>query len=162
MALPGAAAKPAKLGHSPTAEWIDVPDRPYEGHRPVDLPAKCGRKTWHPMVADWWAEVRVMPHCVLWAPTDWRFAVETAFMKQQLWADYSDGDLKSTAWTECRRREDQMGYTHEARRKLRIRYVDASNPALGTTRGDVPAPSTEGVIPIGSRRDRLTQQQKTG
>lgn len=159
MALPGAAAKPAKLGHSPTAEWADVPDVAFAGPWPVELPKTCGRKKWHDLVVAWWAEVRVMPHCVLWTPTDWRFALETCYMKQQLWLDYGEGDMKSTAWTEVRRREDQMGYTVEARRKLRIRYVDPNNPAVGAVHSSTtpaPAASSGGnVIGMQSRRDRI-------
>ncbi len=155
MALTGPPAKPQKLGHSATADWTDVPDTPYDGPWPVELPKQCGRKKWHDMVLAWWEEVRRMPHCSTWADTDWRFALETAYMKQQLWSDYNDGQMKSTAWTELRRREDQMGYTVEARRKLRIRYVDPESQKR--RQAGLPVNPADGnVVALEDRRSRLT------
>jgi hypothetical protein len=156
MAVRGPDAKGVKLGHTPNAEWIDVPDAPFDGPWPVDLPKMCGRRRWHELVVAWWAEVRVMPHCRLWTATDWRFALETAYMKQKLWLDYGEDELKSTAWTELRRREDQMGYTAEARRKLRIRYVhpdggDTAATPMGGGAGD----GDGTVVALDSRRSRV-------
>ncbi|MEU7905301.1 hypothetical protein [Actinoplanes sp. NPDC049118] len=79
---------------------------------------------WFPQVTAWWEQLRIMPHCVLWAPTDWLFAIETAYLKQDFWTSYFSGELHATKATEIRRREDQMGVTREARRKLLIRYTD--------------------------------------
>lgn len=153
MAHRGVDPKPARLGHSSNADWQDVPDVPYAGPWPVELPAKNGRSKWHPQVVAWWEEVRVMPHCVLWSPTDWRFALDTAYMKHQLWVDYGEGEMKSTAWTEVRRREDQMGYTVEARRKLRIRYVKQDVKRAASPVAAVPGGQ---VVSIDDRRNRLT------
>ncbi len=123
MARPGPAQLARRLGHSANADWTEVPNRPYEGASP-DLPGLPGRQKYHPLVVTWWDMVRQMPHCVSWSPTDWQFAVETALLKNYFWMDASGGEVKTTAATEIRRREDMLGTTEEARRKLRIRYVE--------------------------------------
>jgi hypothetical protein len=124
MAYSGPGSKTIKHGRTPTADWTEVADEPFAGPWPIDLPPKCGRARWHEQVMHWWNEVKVMPHCALWRDTDWRTAIELAYIKQQFWMDLGEGDMKSTTATEIRRREDQLGLTTEARRKLRIRYVD--------------------------------------
>jgi hypothetical protein len=160
MAFTGVPPKAYKHGKNPNADWTDVADVPYEGPSP-SLPPKCGRRKWHEPVSVWWDQVRRMPHCVLWGPTDWTYAIETCYMKQQLWIDYSQDELKSTLATEIRRREDQMGTTVEARRKLRIRYVDPSE--LAGEDGEVisggvelPGSTPASVTSLSSRRARLT------
>jgi len=103
----------------------DVVDEPYAGPgSEMELPAEGGI-AWFAQVRAWWEQVRTMPHCALWARTDWLFAIETAYLKQDFWASYFAGELHATKATEIRRREDQMGVTREARRKLGIRYVPA-------------------------------------
>lgn len=126
MAHRGPAQSARRLGHSPNADWIDVPNRPFEGTSP-DLPKLPGRAKYHVLVTTWWEMVRTMPHCVRWTPTDWQYAVETALLKHFFWTDATNGEVKTTAATEIRRREDNMGTTEEARRKLRIRYVDVDD-----------------------------------
>lgn len=157
MALTGPEAKPQKIGHSPTADWLDVPDVAFDDKGERDLPrSPGGRRKWHQQVLEWWEEVRRMPHCTLWSDTDWRFARETAYIKQQMWADMDAGDVKSTLITEIRRREDLMGYTLEARRKLRIRYVDPEAAKRQQTGGLLLPGGAGNVVAIGDRRDRLT------
>jgi hypothetical protein len=129
MARPGPAQLNRRLGHSANADWTEVANRPYEGPSP-DLPRLPGRAKYHPLVTTWWDMVRAMPHCVTWAPTDWQFAVETALLKHYFWVDAAGGEVKTTAATEIRRREDNMGTTEEARRKLRIRYVEVPDDDL--------------------------------
>lgn len=163
MALSGARPRNTKLGRTPSADWTDVPDLPYDGLSP-DLPKLSRRRRWRDEVVEWWEEVRRMPHCRLWTPTDWRFALEIAHMKQQFWTDLDEGEMKTTTATEIRRREDQIGTTSEARRKLRVRYVhpdmvvgdddlddgeDVDQPAAG----ELPA----AVASLTERRKRLTQ-----
>lgn len=159
MAVTGPDPKTIKLGHSPgSTEWTDVPDVPYDGPSP-DLPVLPRRKRWHEDVEAWWKLVRTMPHCRLWSPTDWAFAIQTARYKEQEARDLADGSLKTTLATEIRRREDQMGYTMEARRKLRIRYVDPSEAAKRQSNIIVPSgagPAGANVVPIGDRRARMT------
>lgn len=168
MALPGSRAKDTKIGRTANADWTEVPNVAFDGPWPVEFPAKCGRRNWDPLVKQWWDIVRVMPHCRLWERSDWLFAVETAYMKQELWQSYSGEDgTKTTAWTELRRREDLLGCTAEARRKLRVRYVE-EKPEVGDQVPDDDDPDLVveeqpvagrggSVTPIGSRRQRLTR-----
>jgi hypothetical protein len=122
MAHRGPAPSARKLGRTPNAEWVDVPDVPYEGASP-DLPKLKGRQKWHEIVVQWWENVRRMPHCALWRPTDWDYALETALMKQRHYDRFMEGEEKTTDAVEIRRREDNLGTTQESLRKLRIRYV---------------------------------------
>ncbi len=166
MAHRGPASKTIKHGRTPSADWTDVPDTPYEGTSP-DLPKLPNRQKWKDLVTSWWEMVRVMPHCALWTPPDWHFAVETALMKQELWAEVAAGDgLRSTLATEVRRREDQMGTTAEARRKLRIRYVPLEEVEEVEPTDDGPVQVVEQsraatggatVTPLADRRRRLTR-----
>ncbi len=155
MAVTGAAPKAAKLGHSPTLDWTEVVDEPYEPGRTRELP-KLGRRKWNDLVVAWWAQVRIMPHCSLWTETDWIFAQETGMMKHEYLAD---DRRKTTEATEIRRREDMMGVTLEARRKLRIRYVSRDEKSqqrqVVAPAGAGPAGGTN-VVPIGDRRARMT------
>jgi hypothetical protein len=166
MALRGPAAKAIKHGKTPNADWVDVPDAAYAGPSP-DLPKLANRRKWTDLVVQWWEQVRTMPHCVLWEPTDWQFAIETALMKDQFWREYADGEMKSTAATEIRRREAVLGTTAEARRQLRIRYVP-SGEGCGDDTPQTPvvvqevADTLEGgsvatVTPIADRRARLSR-----
>lgn len=125
MAARGPDQKVRKHGRTPSmaGDWTDVPDEPYDDASP-NLPALPRRKKYHMMVLQWWEQVRVMPHCRLWRPTDWTYAIETALMKQAYWDAFDEGAATTTAAVDIRRREDQMGTTQEALRKLRIRYID--------------------------------------
>jgi hypothetical protein len=119
------------------------------------------------MVEQWWAQIREMPHCVLWRAVDWTFAVETAFMKQTYWKLSEAGEATTTMAVEIRRREDQMGTTLEALRKLRIRYVadpsavedDVDEPEPDIEVTEVAEAGTSGatVTPLSTRRARLTR-----
>lgn len=160
MAPRGPQGKASKHGRTPSmVDWIDVADTPYQGVSP-NLPTLPRRKKWHPMVQQWWDQVRTMPHCSLWRPTDWTYAVETALMKQGYWDAYDKGEAVTTAAVDIRRREDQMGTTQEARRRLRIRYID---PDLVADEFDddeddfePAAGAPDNVTSISDRRSRLT------
>lgn len=164
MAHRGPAAKANKLGHTQNAEWVKVVDVPYEGASP-NLPRLPRGKKWSELVVDWWEQVRSMPHCVLWTPTDWTAAIELALLKQAFWTDYMAGEMKSTMATEIRRRESLLGTTMEARRQLRIMYVKAEGeeeeePGDGvrveTQAEAVPEGAVASVTPLHERRQRLT------
>lgn len=71
-----------------------------------------------------------MPHCVLWEKSDWQFAKDTAIIA----AAFHAGDLVRAQ--ELRQREKIMGTTADARRDLRIRYVE---PARKGTPNNVKA-----------------------
>lgn len=173
MAHRGPSQLTRRLGHSANAEWTEVQNRPYEGPSP-DLPKLPNRCRYHPMVTTWWDMVRQMPHCVRWTPTDWQYAVETALLKHYFWTDAAGGEVKTTAATEIRRREDNMGTTEEARRKLRIRYTDPIDDdvddvdaqPVGPVQAEVVSQRTAGgarpVTSLASRRQRALAEQQQG
>jgi hypothetical protein len=129
MAVAG--RKPAASGQTrhrvkPSTEWTEVLNAPYTGEIPELPPSRTvitrdGQEQvdLQPLTAKWWESVTTMPHCVLWAPSDWMFALTTATV-----ADAAFCGISSAA-TELRNREKVMGTTVEFRRDLRIRYVDA-------------------------------------
>jgi hypothetical protein len=170
MARSGVSRKENKHGRTPNTggDWKDVVDEPYTGESP-DLPRRPRGKKWHPMVESWWALVRKMPHCVLWMDTDWQYAVELAFLKCAYWEMFDAGEATAAQATEIRRREDQLGTTAEARRKLLIRYVDPEpevpdeepeRDLVVTEEEQVSAEHSATVTPLADRRARLTR--KTG
>jgi len=59
-----------------------------------------------------------MPHCVLWQPTDWGFALDTAVLH----AAMSEGNPRVA--TELRNREQVLGTTTAARQHQQIRYIE--------------------------------------
>lgn len=130
--MPVAGRKPKPTGQArhrnkPTHDWTEVEATPFTGKPPVRLPSK--RRTMlsdgevvelrlHPMTRQWWRRIASMPHCRLWTESDWQFAVETALVADALFSG------RTTAATELRQREKVLGTTVDARRDLRIRYVD--------------------------------------
>ena len=112
MALPGLEPKDNKIGRTPNAEWIEVVDEPN-----LNAPALLGDH--HPATMMWYTEISMLPHTVLWREADWTFAADTALIKDRFY----EGDYTAAITMEMRRREDLMGTTMEARRKLRIRYI---------------------------------------
>lgn len=154
MAHTGPEPAARKLGRTPNADWTEVEDKPFTGKPPVALTAKVLGERVHPLVASWWKTIARMPHCKLWTEADWLYAFDTAVLKQQWYRSPATANLA----TEIRRREDQMGTTLEARRKLRIRYVTTEPPAA-----EKPAPrrgrgkkAAAPVVHINERRARLS------
>lgn len=80
-----------------------------DARRPSSWPAETKR---------WWRAVSRLPHCALWTDADWQFAMDTA----HLVAAFHIGDHRLAG--EIRTRERIMGTTADARRDLRIRYVE--------------------------------------
>lgn len=108
------------------AEWTDVSNVPYSGPKP-ELPQerqsmlKNGEIIIVPMgsaTQEWWDRVSSMPHCAIWTPTDWQFCLDTAKIHSAAQA----GSMPANV--ELRQREKTMGTTFEARRDLRIRYIE--------------------------------------
>lgn len=139
----------------PTHEWTLVADVPFEGEVPVSLPesrlidTKTGQEVVDvsPLTAAWWADVCRMPHCVLWTATDWQFALVTALVADLAFC----GDKGAAA--ELRQREKVLGTTMDARRDLRLRYVDPSE----MPDAEKPVQATEATVSnIDDRRRRLT------
>lgn len=149
MGLPGAKPKAdrSQVRHRvPVAEWTEVANVPFTDAPP--LPARDGRRDWA-AVADngvvpgidwpdstkrWYGVVSKMPHAKLWEPGDWEFVYATAEVHartQEGWKGFTGGEL--------RQREKLLGLYADARRDLRIRYVDAlpdAEPASITNLAD--------------------------
>lgn len=117
--------RPTVTRHKPTHDWTEVPKIPYDGKHP-ELPlTRTVLKGDEPIeipiekrTRDWWTALCKMPHCVLWQDSDWAFALDTAMVH----AAASHGQV--TAMAELRMREKVLGTTVDARRDLRIRYVE--------------------------------------
>lgn len=105
---------------------MEVVNVPYEGWRPDFIRSRTivtreGQETvsLQDMTVAWWGVVSSMPHCSLWEPSDWMFALATATVADAAFCGVA------SAMTELRNREKVLGTTVEFRRDLRIRYVDA-------------------------------------
>lgn len=118
--------RPTVHRNKPRVDWTEVVNVPYEGARP-ELPEtrevinKAGDVSVYPIpdsTKEWWESVTRMPHCVLWSPSDWAFCSDTALVHAQA----VTGVISAMA--ELRQREKILGTTFDARRDLRIRYVD--------------------------------------
>lgn len=103
--------QPIRHRTRPVHDWIEVEHAPFEGAPP--LPGR-----WSASVMRWWHAVSRMPHCVLWDESDWQFAFDTARVAKAFYGG------KLGAAVELRQRERILGTTVDARRDLRIRYVD--------------------------------------
>jgi len=116
---PGPKRNRVRLAH----DWTEVEDRPYKGG--PKLPAhRPDGQDWPAATRQWWKVVSTMAHCVLWAPSDWQFALDTAFVAAAL----HDGNQRQAA--ELRQREKVLGTTADARRDLRILLVDEAEQDL--------------------------------
>jgi hypothetical protein len=77
---------------------------------------------WPAATKRWWRSVSRLPHAALWSEADWQFALDTACLV----ASFHLGDHRMAS--EIRQRERIMGTTRDARRDLRIRYVEPGDP----------------------------------
>lgn len=107
--------------------------------------ANSAPTVWPPATRRWWKALSQMPHCVLWGEPEWQFALDTA----QLVAAFHLGDLRLAQ--EIRTRERLMGTSPDARRALRIRYVDPS----GNERDDE---ATASVTAMDTYRRMVTEE----
>lgn len=114
MAFTGREPSPGAIHRNPIVEFTEIPDTPNLEGRTRTLSGD-----WHAKTLDWWAMIREMPHTRLWSESDWAFASDTAHLKEAFYT----GTASKSELTEMRIREDNLGVTMEARRKLRIRYV---------------------------------------
>jgi hypothetical protein len=141
MALPGAKPKPdgeKVTRHEQVHEWTEVVNEPYTGPVPdLDL---------LPGTARWWAALTTMPHCSLWTPSTWMFAVDTAVLHQA----FEGGETRLAA--EIRIREKVLGTTLDALRDLRIRYVKPAE--IVSSAGDAKMADFDAA-----RRKRLTSAE---
>lgn len=121
MPVGGAKPKPegqSRTRHKPVHDWTEVEDVPYaDGPK---LPrTRANGQPWMKRTKDKWETWRSMPHCVLWGPAEWDFALDAI----ELAALVHGGEPKYA--TELRNRERVLGTTMDFRRDLRIRYVEA-------------------------------------
>ena len=134
MALPGRKPSDRPIVHrnKPAVDWTDVTAEPYTGPSP-DLPEVRQTVDKNGLVSEipysnatrkWWSSVSSMPHCVLWHDSDWAYALDTAVVHDQ--ASYGS----VSAMAELRLREKSLGTTFDARRDLRIRYVEPETESL--------------------------------
>lgn len=156
MPISGAkpSGRPTVNRNKPTYEWTTLPAVPYDGPKP-ELPTfrqvmvKNGEVVVVPIedrTREWWQAVSAMPHCSLWIESDWQFALDTAMVH----ASAVYGSV--TAAAELRQREKVLGTTVDARRDLRIRYVDEQNQEVAEV---IPSPVTK----LDDRRSRLTTEK---
>jgi hypothetical protein len=130
MAISGRKPKPEgqaihrnKLAH----DWTEVPNVPFRGG--PKLPARrMNGRSWEPRIRAKWKAWSSMPHCKLWGPSAWEFALDTI----ELAALVYDGEPRFAA--ELRAREKTLGTTPESLRDLRIRYTDADKAAAPARR----------------------------
>jgi hypothetical protein len=103
--------------HAPVHRWLNMEDVAFTGG-PKLAPRRANGKGWSAAMRQRWVAWSSMPHCRLWGPSDWQFALDTL----EVAARFSD--LEVVSWsTELRSRERVMGTTHDARQGMRIRYV---------------------------------------
>lgn len=123
----------ARRGPQPaedTGDWEYILDTPNRRKPLVELPADRGfddegnSVAWHPLTRKWWDTMRALPHTSEWGTDEWHALVGLAYITDTL---YATG--QAAAHAEWRRGSDALGLTAEARRKLRIRLVDAEKLA---------------------------------
>jgi hypothetical protein len=131
MAVAGREPSPNAVNRNvSTVEWIDIEDKPYTGKRPalpktrtVFVEGEATQIPLNKMTTEWWEIVSKMPHAAIWTASDWLLAQATALVHDA----FVTGTFSQAP--ELRRREQELGMTAEARRKLRIRYIEAVKPA---------------------------------
>jgi len=123
-------ARPGRRPADDTGEWEYVLDVPNRKAPLAKLPDTRGSDeegnaiAWHPLTKAWWDTVRVLPHTAEWGADEWHALVGLAFIADTV---YTTG--QAAAHAEWRRGYDALGLTAEARRKLRIKLVDAERLA---------------------------------
>lgn len=141
--MPVGGRKPKPKGeavtrHKQTYEWVEVPDVPFKGAPALSAKLPDGR-VWPARTKAWWKTISSMPHCALWTPADWQFAIDTALVA----AAFHAGDVRLDS--RLLAREKVLGTTLDFRRDLRIRYINPAEPR------EIPAE----VADIDAYRDRI-------
>lgn len=131
MPLSGAKPKPGAVTRHPlTHDWVEVEDVPFEGGPDLPEMMASGDLPWHPRTRDKWDTWRAMPHCKLWGPAEWDFALDAIEIAGLF---HHTGEQKYA--TELRNREKVLGTTLDYRRSLRIRYTEPKTNDGGHTAG---------------------------
>jgi hypothetical protein len=127
MSLPGRKPAERSVNRTPSKiDWIEVENVPYSGPVPelplsrtyINPKGEIQEVPIETRTRNWYEAITKMPHCVLWQPSDWQFCLDTAMVH----ASAAHGSV--TAMAELRQREKIMGTTVEARRDLKIRYIE--------------------------------------
>lgn len=122
-----------RTGRSPaedTGEWEYILDTPNRRAPLVKLPDTRGLTdegdviAWHPLTFKWWDTMRALPHTAEWGMDEWHALVGLAYIADTV---YATG--QASAHAEWRRGSDALGLSAEARRKLRLKLVDADKLA---------------------------------
>lgn len=147
MALSGVKPKAdrSQVRHrNPVADWTEVENVPFEGGPDLLPRARSNEddwaaagvipgEDWPPATKHWWSVIRAMPHAKLWEPGDWAFAQMTAEVHARTcegWRGFTGAEL--------RQREKLLGVYADARRDLRIRYVEPKDkPEQPAAEGNV-------------------------
>jgi hypothetical protein len=88
---------------------------------------RASGQRWSAAIRRRWVSRASMPHCRLWGPSDWEFALDALEIAARFY------DSGGASWsTELRYRERVMGTTYGARQGMRIRYVEASSARPST------------------------------
>ncbi|MDQ8046725.1 MAG: hypothetical protein REI11_19120 [Patulibacter sp.] len=136
MALNGRKPNPDRTlvrNRNAVSEWTEYLNVPFRGAPPLPArqPVMDGdvqvAQEWPAATLRWWKAVSQMPHAVAWTQTDWEYAFLTAEVHARFTLAW-----KGATGAELRMREKYMGTFAEARRDLRIRYVDPP-PAGGSS-----------------------------
>lgn len=134
--MPVSGRKPKPQGqavtrHKPTHDWTEVENVPFEGG--PDLPQwRADGRQWPDRTRAKWDAWRSMPHCKLWGPAEWDYALDTIELAATF---HQTGEPKYA--TELRNREKVMGTTLDYLRDLRIRYIDPKTENLDATAAGV-------------------------
>lgn len=154
MALRGAKPKEdrSQVRHrNPVAGWTEVDDVPFTGGPALPPRARADSiawaeagvipgDDWPAATVHWWGVISTMPHAKLWTDADWAFASMTAEIHARVcegWKGYTGPEL--------RQREKLLGVYADARRDLRIRYVEP--------KGKAPAGDDATVVQMNDYRD---------
>lgn len=152
MAIRGRKPKPddQKVNRNEVIGWVEVPDRPFEPQEEHALGPhpEGGRTRWKPATAQWYDVISRMPHCILWAPEHWQFARSTALVYDR----WIRGDNSRAG--ELRQREAKLGTTWDARRDLRIRYVNPKAGHLVTNDDETEEANTTAVTDFAAAQRR--------
>lgn len=133
MPVGGAKPKPpgqAVTRHKQVHDWTEVENVPFE--LGPELPERrTNGRSWEDRTKRKWDAWRSMPHCKLWGPAEWDFALDSI----ELAALVHDGETKFS--TELRNRERVLGTTLDFLRDLRIRYVEPKRANEGDSEAGV-------------------------
>lgn len=121
--MPIAGRKPKPAGQArnrvkPVHDWTEVENVPFDVAPELPESRSDGR-LWPARTRQKWAAWSTMPHCKLWGPAEWDFALDSV----ELAAQFHEGNPRVA--TELRNRERVLGTTQDYLRDLRIRYVEA-------------------------------------